>query len=543
MKDPVRVVVTGAAGQIGYSILPRISKGDAFGPDQPVILMLLEITPALTALKGVEMELIDCAFPLLHGIVCTDDPMVAFKDADYAFLVGAFPRKAGMVRADLLAKNAGIFKVQGAAIEKVAKKTFKALVVGNPANTNCLILAEHAPSIPRKNFCAMTRLDHNRTIGQLATRAGCTPSDVEGVCVFGNHSASMVPFIEAATIKGKPVREVIGDDEWIAGEFIKTIKTRGGAIIKARGLSSACSAANAAIDCMHDWICGSDGKIVSMAIMSSGKYGVPEGVFYSVPCKCKDGEWEVVELDASKQADALKATADELFDERKTRLSDYIFDPMIADARREFHVLKARMETSKIISKSFAERMEIRKNIVTKQRKEFWEKSHHKDEMKKKWKRKMEKSPFAVDLVADQERLDEEMKFQKLMEKRKKRAETMRKKSLEQRIVRETAQKHAQDLIRKRQRRERERAHKNAALKRSKSAGSVARRKRGSRPPTADVLSPYHQLEERRQAMRAHMEDLHELARQKLQLQELKRRRMMEEQHKQHDYSGSYRKF
>ncbi|GKT27237.1 Malate dehydrogenase [Aduncisulcus paluster] len=295
MKSPIKVVVTGAAGRIANSILPRICHGDGFGFDQPIDLVLLDIAPALKVLNGVIMELQDCSFPLLRGIEASADPMVAFKDADFALMLASCPYQPGMMRLDFLTRNKAIFKEQGIAINAVAKKTIKVLVVGNPANTNCLVLAAHAPSIPRKNFCALTRLDHNRAISQLCFQAKCTPADISGsICIFGNHSSTMVTFTEDGTIKGKPVADVVGK-EFLVSQFEPRIQERGYAIISEKGSPSVFSAASAAIDCIHDWMVGTD-RVVSMAVASSGKYGIPEGVFYSFPCVCKGGEWEIVDL-------------------------------------------------------------------------------------------------------------------------------------------------------------------------------------------------------------------------------------------------------
>ncbi|GKT27732.1 Malate dehydrogenase [Aduncisulcus paluster] len=297
MKDPIKVVVTGAAGRIANNILPRICHGDAFGSNQPVILSLLDITPALPVLKGIVMELEDCCFPLITSIETSDDPKVALKDADFALMLASYPFRPGMERVDLLIKNKAIFKQQGIALDTVAKKTVKVLVVGNPANTNCLVLSEHAPSIPKENFCALTRLDHNRAVSLLAARAGCTVRDIDGpVCIFGNHSSTMAVYAHSATVKGKKIQDVVEKD-FFSREFEPLVQVRGGAIIKAKGTPSVFSAAAAIIDCIHDWMVGSEGRIVSMAVASSGKYGIPEGVFFSVPCKCEDGKYEVVDLD------------------------------------------------------------------------------------------------------------------------------------------------------------------------------------------------------------------------------------------------------
>ena len=295
MKAPVRVLVTGAAGQIGYALLFRIAAGDMLGKDQPVILHLLEITPALQALNGVVMELNDCAFPTLHGVVATDDPNVAFKDADYALLVGARPRGPGMERKDLLLENAKIFTAQGKALNDVASRNVKVLVVGNPANTNAYIAMKSAPDLPAKNFTAMLRLDHNRALSQLATKAGVAVADIDKLVVWGNHSPTMYPDYRFATANGKSLKDAINDPEWNANTFIPLVGKRGAAIIEARGLSSAASAANAAIDHIHDWVLGSNGKWVTMGVPSDGSYGIPEGVIYGVPVTTANGEYTRVE--------------------------------------------------------------------------------------------------------------------------------------------------------------------------------------------------------------------------------------------------------
>ncbi|MDO3384032.1 malate dehydrogenase [Gilvimarinus algae] len=318
MKAPVRVTVTGAAGQISYSLLFRIASGAMLGEDQPVILQLLEITPALEALKGVAMELDDCAFPLLAGMVCTDDPNVAFKDTDYALLVGARPRGPGMERKDLLSANAEIFSVQGKAINDHASRDVKVLVVGNPANTNALIAQRNAPDINPRQFTAMMRLDHNRALTQLAQKTGKTIADVKNLVVWGNHSATQYPDVHNATVDGAAAMSLI-DQPWYENDFIPTVQQRGAAIIKARGASSAASAANAAIDHMRDWALGSaEGDWVSMGIYSDGSYGIEEGLIYSFPCVCKNGDWEIVQgvetNDFSKAR--MKATEQELKEER-----------------------------------------------------------------------------------------------------------------------------------------------------------------------------------------------------------------------------------
>ena len=317
MKAPVRVAVTGAAGQISYSLLFRIAAGEMLGPDQPVILQLLEITPALEALRGVVMEVEDCAFPLIAGIVQTDDPEVAFKDADYCLLVGARPRGPGMERKDLLEANAAIFSTQGKAINDVASRNVKVLVVGNPANTNALIAYRNAPDLDAGQFTAMTRLDHNRAIAQLAEKTDSHSTDIDGIIIWGNHSATQYPDIHHATVSGKPAVELVNQD-WMADTFIPTVQQRGAAIIKARGLSSAASAANAAIEHMHDWALGTDDKIVSMGIPSDGSYGIAEGLIYSYPVTCSGGNYQIVKgLDISEfSRELMERTEQELAEER-----------------------------------------------------------------------------------------------------------------------------------------------------------------------------------------------------------------------------------
>ena len=296
MKTPVRVAVTGAAGQIGYSLLFRIASGQMLGEDQPVILQLLDITPAMDALKGVAMELDDCAFPLLADIVRTDDPNVAFGDVSYALLVGARPRSKGMERKDLLEANGGIFKPQGEALSNNAASDVKILVVGNPANTNSLIAMHNAPKIPNERFTAMTRLDHNRAMAQLATKTGTTVNDITKMTIWGNHSATQYPDLFHAEVNGKNAAALVDDQAWLENDFIPTVQQRGAAIIEARGLSSAASAANAAIDHMRNWALGTPaGDWVSMAIPSDGSYGVPEGLISSFPVTCSGGEYEIVQ--------------------------------------------------------------------------------------------------------------------------------------------------------------------------------------------------------------------------------------------------------
>ena len=294
MKAPVRVAITGAAGQISYSLLFRIAAGEMLGNDQPVILQLLEITPALEALAGTVMEIEDCAFPLVAGIVQSDDPNVAFKDADYCLLVGARPRGPGMERKDLLEANAAIFSAQGKAINDNASASVKVLVVGNPANTNALIAYRNAPDLQPGQFTAMMRLDHNRAIAQLANKAGKHNTDVDGLIIWGNHSATQYPDINHAAVDGSKATDLV-DEAWTLEEFIPTVQQRGAAIIKARGLSSAASAANAAIEHIRDWALGTSGKIVSMGIHSDGSYGVEEGLIYSFPVICEGGNYEIVQ--------------------------------------------------------------------------------------------------------------------------------------------------------------------------------------------------------------------------------------------------------
>ena len=290
-KPAKRVAVTGAAGQIAYSLLFRIANGDLLGKDQPVILQLLDLPQAQGAVKGVVMELDDCAFPLLSGVVITDDPKVAFKDADVALLVGARPRSKGMERKDLLSANAEIFTVQGKALNEVASRDVKVLVVGNPANTNAYIAMKSAPDLPKKNFTAMLRLDHNHALSQLAAKSGKPVASIEKLAVWGNHSPTMYPDYRFATANGKSLKDTINDADWNANTFIPQVGKRGAAIIEARGLSSAASAANAAIDHIHDWVLGSDGKWVTMGVPSDGSYGIPEGVIYGVPVTTANGEY------------------------------------------------------------------------------------------------------------------------------------------------------------------------------------------------------------------------------------------------------------
>ncbi len=294
MKKPMRVAVTGAAGQIGYSLLFRIASGEMLGKDQPVILQLLEIPDekAQKALKGVMMEVDDCAFPLLAGISEHSDAMTAFKDVDVALLVGARPRGPGMERKDLLEANGAIFTVQGRALDTVASRNVKVLVVGNPANTNAYIAMKSAPSLPREQFTAMLRLDHNRALSQLATKTGKPVDAIEKMIVWGNHSPTMYPDYRFATIAGAAAPSVVNDEDWYRNTFIPTVGKRGAAIIEARGLSSAASAANAAIDHVRDWVLGTNGKWVTMGIPSDGSYGIPDGVIYGVPVTCANGKYE-----------------------------------------------------------------------------------------------------------------------------------------------------------------------------------------------------------------------------------------------------------
>ena len=318
MKAPKRVTVTGAAGQIGYSLLFRIASGDMLGKEQPVILQLLDITPAMPAVKGVVMELEDCAFPLLAGVVVTDDPAVAFKDADYALLVGARPRSKGMERKDLLEANGAIFTVQGKALNDHASRNCKILVVGNPANTNAYIAMKSAPDLPKKNFTAMLRLDHNRALSQLAAKTGKPVDSIAKLVVWGNHSPTMYPDFRFATAGGLPLKDLINDDAWNRDTFIPTVGKRGAAIIEARGLSSAASAANAAIDHMRDWVLGSGGRWVTMGIPSDGSYGIPKDIIYGFPVTCQNGDYQLIEgLDIDDfSRERMTVTLDELTGEQ-----------------------------------------------------------------------------------------------------------------------------------------------------------------------------------------------------------------------------------
>ncbi|MGO4333189.1 malate dehydrogenase [Cupriavidus sp. 2TAF22] len=317
-KAPMRVAVTGAAGQIGYSLLFRIANGDMLGKDQPVILQLLDLPQAQAAVKGVVMELEDCAFPLLAGVVITDDPKVAFKDADVALLVGARPRSKGMERKDLLEANAQIFTVQGKALDEVASRNVKVLVVGNPANTNAYIAMKSAPSLPRENFTAMLRLDHNRALSQIAAKTGKPVSSIEKMFVWGNHSPTMYADYRYATVDGQSVKNLINDHAWNNDVFLPTVGKRGAAIIEARGLSSAASAANAAIDHVHDWVLGSNGKVVTMGIPSNGEYGIPADTMFGYPVTTANGKYEIVkglEIDAYSQ-EKINITLKELEEEK-----------------------------------------------------------------------------------------------------------------------------------------------------------------------------------------------------------------------------------
>ena len=294
MKKPVRVTITGAAGQISYSLIFRIASGSMLGPDQPVILQLLEITPAMQALNGVVMELNDCAFPLVHGVVATDKLEEAFDGTDYALLVGARPRGPGMERKDLLSANGAIFGPQGKAMAAHSSKDVKVLVVGNPANTNALIARESAKGLDPKQFTAMVRLDHNRALSQLAAKTDSSVNDIEKMIIWGNHSSTQYPDLSHATVKGKAARSLV-DQAWVESDFIPTVQQRGAAIIKARGASSAASAASSAVDHMRDWALGTDGKWVSMGVASDGSYGIKPGVVYGYPCVCKNGQYEIVQ--------------------------------------------------------------------------------------------------------------------------------------------------------------------------------------------------------------------------------------------------------
>ena len=315
---PVNITITGAAGNIGYALLFRIASGALLGPDQRVNLRLLEIPPAVKAAEGTAMELFDSAFPTLGSVDIFDDAKAAFEGANIAFLVGSMPRKAGMERADLLSANGGIFGPQGEALNAGAADDIKVLVVGNPANTNALIAASHAPDIPGSRFTAMTRLDHNRALAQLATKAGCHVTDIDKVTVWGNHSTTQYPDLTQATVKGAPVTDILADRAWVEDDFIPTVAKRGAAIIDARGASSAASAASAAIDHVHDWVLGTSGSWTSSSVMSDGSYGVPEGIISSFPCTSENGEWKIVqglEIDDFSRA-KIDASAAELVEEK-----------------------------------------------------------------------------------------------------------------------------------------------------------------------------------------------------------------------------------
>ena len=317
---PVNITITGAAGNIGYALLFRIASGALLGPDQRVNLRLLEIPPAVKAAEGTAMELFDSAFPTLGSVDIFDDAKAAFDGANIAFLVGSMPRKAGMERADLLSANGGIFGPQGEALNAGAAEDIKVLVVGNPANTNALIAASHAPDIPSSRFTAMTRLDHNRALAQLATKAGCHVTDIDKVTVWGNHSSTQYPDLTHATVKGAPVTDILADRAWVEEDFIPTVAKRGAAIIDARGASSAASAASAAIDHVHDWVLGTSGSWTSSSVMSDGSYGVPEGIISSFPCTSENGEWKIVqglEIDDFSRG-RIDASAAELVDEKNT---------------------------------------------------------------------------------------------------------------------------------------------------------------------------------------------------------------------------------
>ncbi|KAK1289433.1 Malate dehydrogenase, cytoplasmic [Acorus calamus] len=322
-KDPVRVLVTGAAGQIGYALVPMIARGVMLGPDQPVILHMLDIPPAAEALNGVKMELVDAAFPLLKGVVATTDVVEACTNVNIAVMVGGFPRKEGMERKDVMSKNVSIYKSQASALEKYAAANCKVLVVANPANTNALILKEFAPSIPEKNITCLTRLDHNRALGQISERVGVQVSEVKNVIIWGNHSSTQYPDVSHATVISegaeKAVKSLVSDDEWLKGEFIKIVQQRGAAIIKARKLSSALSAASSACDHIRDWVLGTpEGTWVSMGVYSDGSYNVPAGLIYSFPVTCRNGEWTIVqglEIDEFSRK-KMDATAEELTEEK-----------------------------------------------------------------------------------------------------------------------------------------------------------------------------------------------------------------------------------
>lgn len=321
---PVRVVVTGAAGNIAYAILFMIGNGNLLGANTPIDLVLLDIPVAEKALAGVEMEIRDCAFPCINSITCTVDYSVGFKDAEICLLIGARPRGKGMQRADLMAANAAIFEGQGKAIDTYAKKDVKVLVVGNPANTNALIASINAPSIPKENFTAMTRLDQNRAYSQVASKTGASIDDMTGLAVWGNHSVTQYPNIEHATVNGASMEDAISDDAWLKGKFLTTVQKRGAEIINARGKSSAASAAKAAVDHMRDWVLGTNGRVVSMGVISdNNQYGVPKGIVYSFPCVCENGSWKIVEGLSinSYSRGKIDASAKELVEEKSMALA------------------------------------------------------------------------------------------------------------------------------------------------------------------------------------------------------------------------------
>lgn len=333
MKQPVRIAVTGAAGNISYSLLFKIAAGEMLGADQPVILQLVEIPQAMDKLRGVAMELEDCAFPLVHGISLHDNPLDGFRGIHYAMLVGARPRSKGMERADLLEANAVIFAEQGKALNEVANRDVKALVVGNPANTNCLILSRNAPNLDPSQFCAMTRLDHNRTKGILGNKLGVNPSDIDGVCVWGNHSPTMYPDVHHALVLGEESAISKIDEKWYKEDFTPRIQKRGAEIIEWRGLSSAASAAQAALDHMRDWALGSDGEVVSMGIISDGSYGVAKGIYYSFPCVCEFGSYQIVQgLEINEYGQSMmKKTEAELLSEKAA--VDHLLPAETAESR------------------------------------------------------------------------------------------------------------------------------------------------------------------------------------------------------------------
>lgn len=323
MTKPIKIAITGAAGQIGYSLLFRLAAGNLLGPSQPISLSLLEVTPALKALQGVVMELEDCAFPQLQSVTISDDPFVAFAEADLAFLVGAMPRKAGMERGDLLNANGGIFKPQGFALSEAASRSVKVLVVGNPANTNALIAQKNAPNLAPSQFHAMMRLDHNRSVAQAAKKIGCSISQITNMTVWGNHSSTQFPDLYNATYQGKSVFDVIGDQEWYVNSFIPTVSKRGAAVIESRGLSSAASAANAAIDHMRDWVLGTTSGSVSMGIASDGSYNIPSDLIFGFPCLSTKGSVSIVQGYGINELaqEKISLTANELIEERDTVLS------------------------------------------------------------------------------------------------------------------------------------------------------------------------------------------------------------------------------